>query len=82
MLLLNIRDLRLRLSQQIGSQLHQTDIAHATGIHPVLYGRYENNQVRRPDLDNLEKLLRYYQESGLMVDGRPVSVGDLFATGE
>lgn len=78
MLILNITDLRLRLSAQVGHQINQTEIAAATGIHTTLFGRYENNRVRRPDLDNIEKIYRYFKDRHLMIDGREVTVGDLF----
>ena len=79
MLHLNLRELRLRLSAQINLELGLADIARATGIHQNLYGRYEANKVRRPDLDNMEKIFQFYRKHGLLIDGRLIEPGDLLA---
>lgn len=75
---LNLTALRKELSAQLKIDLGLVDIARATGINPVLYGRYEANKVGRPELDNMEKIFRFYRDRGLLVKGRPVGIGDLF----
>lgn len=75
---LNLTALRKALSAQLKIDLGLIDIARATGINPVLYGRYEANKVTRPELANMEKIYRFYHERGLRVRGRPVELGDLF----
>lgn len=78
MLQLNLKELRLLLSAQQKMDISLADVARATNIHQTLYGRYEANKVRRPDLDNIEKLYIFFKQSKLIIDGRPFRLDDLF----
>ena len=76
---LNLRHLRILYSTQIRRDVRQREIAIACGIHPTLYGRYESGKVRRPDLDNMEKIYKFYSENGLLVNGKPIERSDFLA---
>lgn len=55
-----LKRLILEKSLRDDRRITNNDIAEATGLHWVTISRYVNGQVRRPDLETLQKIAQYF----------------------